>query len=245
MSELFNTFVYVPLYNTLIAILAYVPWVDVGIAVIILTVVVKTLLLPLSLKAARSQHLLKKLEEPMKEIREKYKDNKQEQGQKLLELYKETGTNPFSGFFLILIQLPIIIGLYLVFFKGGLPELHTDVLYAWVKIPEDIRMMFLGLVDMAGKSVLLAGLAGATQYYHASLTLPKPGPRKESDGFQEDFARSMQMNVRYAFPLLMTGFAYALNSAVALYWITSNIFAICQEMYIKYRMKEENTETPA
>lgn len=238
MSELFHTFVYVPLYNTLIAILAYVPWIDVGVAVIILTVVVKTLLFPISLKAARHQQLLKKLEKPMREIQEKYKDDKQEQGRKLLELYKEAGTNPFSGFFLILIQLPIIIGLYLVFYRGGLPAVHVETLYAWVKIPDNVHMLFLGLVDMAGKSLPLAAVAGITQYIQAHLTLPKLEPRKETDGFQQDFARSMNTNVRYVFPLLMGGLAYALSAAVALYWITSNIFAIGQELYVRRQLAE-------
>lgn len=245
MSGLFHTFVYIPLYNTLIAILAYIPWIDVGVAVIILTVLVKTLLFPVSLKAARHQQLLKQLEGPMRDIREKYKDDKQEQGRKLLELYKQAGTNPFSGIFLIFIQFPIIIGLYFVFYKGGLPEVHAGDLYTWVKVPENVHMLFLGLVDMAGKSALLAGLAGLTQFIHAKHTLPTLAPRRENADFQEDFARSMQMNVRYVFPLLMTGFAYVLNAAVALYWITSNIFAIGQELYVKRRLAKPVSTTQA
>jgi len=238
MSELFNTFVYEPLYNTLILILSLGTWVDVGIAVIVLTVLVKSLLFPVSLKAARQQQLMRQIEGPMKEIREKYKNNKEAQGRKLLELYKEKGVNPFTSIGLILIQLPIIIGLYLVFARGGLPDVHTEFLYTWVHAPENIRMLFVGLIDMAGKSLPLAVLAGVTQYFQAKLSLPALEPRKDNASFQDDFARSMQINMKYMFPFMIAGFAYMFNAAVALYWITSNIFAIGQEIMVKKQLAQ-------
>jgi YidC/Oxa1 family membrane protein insertase len=242
MSELFNTIVYEPLYNTLVLILSLGSWVDVGIAVIVLTVVVKTLLFPLSLKAARQQQLMRKIDAPMREIREKYKNNKEEQGRKLLELYREYGVNPFTSIGLILIQLPIIIGLYLVFARGGLPEFHPEFLYSWVHVPESVHMLFLGLIDMAGKSLPLAVLAGVTQYFQARLALPPLEPRKADASFQDDFARSMQMNMKYVFPFMIAGFAYMFNAAVALYWITSNIFAIGQEITVKRQLAQESPD---
>jgi YidC/Oxa1 family membrane protein insertase len=238
MSELFNTLVYEPLYNTLILILSLGTWVDVGVAVIVLTVLVKSLLFPVSLKAARQQQLMRQIEGPMKEIREKYKNNKEEQGRKLLELYKEKGVNPFTSIGLIFIQLPIIIGLYLVFARGGLPDVHAEFLYTWVHAPENIRMLFVGLVDMAGKSMPLAVLAGITQYFQAKLSLPTLEPRKTDATFQDDFARSMQINMKYMFPFMIAGFAYMFNAAVALYWITSNIFAIGQEIMVKKQLAQ-------
>lgn len=245
MHGIFNTFVYVPLYNILIALLAYIPWIDVGIAIIILTILVKLVLFPLSMKATKHQMLLRELEVPMKEIREKYKDDKQEQGRRMLELYKEAGTNPFTGTFLIFVQFPIIIGLYFVFMRGGLPDVHTDLLYSWVRVPTDVHTMFLGIVDMKSKSMVFAALAGVTQFFQAHFTLPKPGPRSDTPNFQEDFARSMQMNVRYVFPVMMASFAYALSAAVALYWITSNIFAIGQELYVRRQRAQEKAATTA
>jgi len=216
---------------------------DVGVAIIILTALVKILLFPISLKAARQQQLLKRIEEPLREIREKFKDNKEEQGRKMLELYKEHGVNPFTGIGLMFIQLPIIIGLYLVFARGGLPALHPEFVYSWVTLPEpeNIRMLFLGLIDMAAKSLPLALLAGVSQFIQAQLALPNPGPRKENATFQEDFARSMQLNMRYFLPIMITWFAYVFNAAVALYWITSNIFAIGQEILVKRQLAEAQT----
>lgn len=238
-KELFNTIVYEPLYNALIGILGLGPWVDVGVAVIVLTILVKLVLFPVSLKAARTQRLMKELEEPMKEIREQYKEDRETQGRKMLELYKEKGVNPFSGFVTILIQLPVILGLYFVFWKGGLPEINADILYSFTPTPESINMFFLGVVDMAGKSLPLAVLAGLTQFLQAHFAFPKSGPRKENATFQEDFARSMQTQIKYVFPVMMGVFAYILSAAVALYWITSNLFAIGQELYVKKVLARE------
>ncbi len=239
MSELFHTLVKEPLYNALIGILDLGPWVDMGIAVILLTVLVKVLIFPLSLKAARTQRLMKELEEPMKELREKYKDDRETQGRKLLELYREKQVNPFSAIFTIIIQLPIIFGLYYLFFKGGLPNVDTNLLYGFVPVPDTVNMHFLGIIDMAAKSVPLAVLAGVTQYLQAHFALPAPGPRKENATFQEDFARSLHLQMKYFLPLMMVGIAYVASAAVALYLVTSNIFAIGQEIYVKKRMERE------
>lgn len=239
MKELFNTLVHDPLYNALVGILDIGDWVNVGIAVIVLTLLVKFALFPLSLKAARTQRVMKELEEPMKEIKEKYKDDRETQGRKMLELYREKGVNPFSGFLTLLIQLPVILGLYFVFLKGGLPEIDTDTLYSFIPTPENVNMFFLGVIDMAGKSLPLAILAGISQMFQAHLALPKQQPRKEGASFQEDFTRSMQMQMKFVLPVIVGVVAYIASAAVALYWITSNIFAIGQELHVKRLMERE------
>jgi len=210
-----------------------------GIAVIVLTILVKLLLFPLSLKAARTQRLMKEIEEPMKEIREKYKDDRETQGRKMLELYKEKGVNPFSSFLTILIQLPVVLGLYFVFLKGGLPAVDSSLLYSFIPTPDTVNMLFLNLVDMAGKSIPLAILAGVSQYFQAHFALPKQAPRSENASFQEDFARSMHLQMKFVLPFVVGFVAYVASAAVALYWITSNIFAIGQEIRVKNLLERE------
>jgi YidC/Oxa1 family membrane protein insertase len=243
---MFETFVKIPLYNALVGLLDLGPWVDVGIAIIILTLIVKIILFPLSLKAARTQVLLKKIEEPMKEIREKYKDDRETQGRKMLELYREHKVNPFSSIVVLFIQLPVIIGLYLVFLRGGLPNVDPTLLYNFIPVPEVVNMQFLGFIDMAGKNIPLAMLAGVTQHIQARLTMPPIKPRSENATFQEDLARSFQTQIKYLLPFVIMFVAYVATAAVALYWITSNIFAIGQEVYVKKTIKnkkEEETQT--
>lgn len=245
MKELFHDLVYTPLYNALIGILDLGPWVDMGVAVILLTVLVKLLLFPLSLKAARTQRVLKELEAPMKEIREKYKDDREQQGRKLLELYKEKKVNPFSGFITLFIQLPVILGLYFVFLKGGLPQVDTSLLYAFIPDPGTVNMFFLGVVDMAAKSIPLAILAGVTQFFQAHFALPKPAPRGDTPSFQEDLMRSMHVQMKYVLPVIIAFVAYVATAAVALYWITSNIFAIGQEIHVKRILEREKEHKDA
>lgn len=237
-SYIWHTFFFDPIYNGLVFFINSVPNADVGIAIILITIVVKTVLLPLSLKAARTQKIMRELEPKLKVIKEKFKDKREEQAREMMALYKEVGLNPFASVLLLLIQIPLIIALYLSVYQGGgvaLPAINTDILYSFVLIPEKVNMIFLGLIDIAQKSLPLALLAGATQFIHAQLAFPKPEPRKENEvpDFKSDFARSMQLQMRYVLPIIITVVAYLFSGAVALYFTVSNIFQIGQELFIR------------
>lgn len=237
MSGLFHTFIYDPIYNGLIYLIGHVPNYDVGIAIIVITVIVKLVLFPLSKTAVRTQILMKKLEPELNELKKKYEKDKQQQAQKMMQLYKDNNLNPFSGFLLILIQLPIIFGLYWVFFRGGLPDIDVSLLYSFVSVPMTVNMDFIGLIDMSGRSLLLAALAGITQFIQINYALPKMAERKDDPSLKEDLARSFQLQMRYVMPVMIAIFAYIISAAIALYWVTSNIFAIGQELYMRKRIK--------
>ena len=189
-------------------------------------------MLPLSIKASKAQLQMKSTEKDLQLIKEKYKDNKEEQGRKTIEYYKEHGINPFASFFILIIQLPILIGLYLVFLKSGLPQINTAMLYPFIGVPTAVNMVFLGLVNISEKSILLAIIAGITTYFQISLANATLAPASEGST-QNDIAKAMQVQMKYFFPILMAFVAYTVSSAIALYLITSNIFAIGQEIYIK------------
>lgn len=239
MQTLWNTVFYEPIYNALIFIINTITLGDIGFAIILLTLVVKFILSPLTKKSIKSQILMKKMEPELKQIKKDFPD-KQEQAKKTFELYKKHGTNPFSGCLVILLQLPVIFALYFVFYKG-LGNLNTGPLYSFIQIPENLHANFLGLIDMGGKSIVLALLAGVSQFIQGYLASPiKPkvevlpaGTAKEPKTFQEQMADSMQMNVKYVLPVFIAIIAYQISAGVALYWITSNIFTIVQEWYIR------------
>lgn len=235
---LWNAVVYQPLHNLLIATIALLPGNNVGVAVIAITVLVKTALYPLSGKSIEAQRKMREIEPELKQIKEKYGDNKQEIAKKTMELYQKYGVTPFSGCLPILIQLPVIIGLYVVFLKGL--SLDPAGLYAFTPTPTGLNMSFLG-IDLAGKSALLAIIAGVSQYIQAGISMPekkeeekKPG---EKPSFQEDFAKSMRFQMRYVFPAMITVIAYQVSAAVALYWATSNILSIAQEKIMRRKEK--------
>lgn len=238
MQSLWNTIFYEPIYNALIYIINTVTFGDVGFAIILLTIVVKLILSPLTKKSIKSQILMKKMEPELKKIKKDFPD-KQEQAKKTFELYKKYGTNPFSGCLVVLLQLPVIFALYYVFYKA-IP-LGTGPLYAFIHAPEVLHTSFLGLIEIQEKSVALALLAGVSQFIQGYLATPiKPktevipaGSVIEPKTFQEQLSDSMQMNIRYVLPVFIAFIAYQISAAVALYWIVSNVFTIVQEWYIR------------
>lgn len=237
MSFVWHTFFFDPIYNGLVFFIDTIPGGDVGLAIIAITVVVKFILLPLSIRAAKTQKAIREIEPQLKELKEKHKDNREALARGTMDLYKEAGIKPFSSIFLVLLQIPIIFALYSSVLKGGgiaLPAINTDLLYSFVPSPEAVDMIFLGLIDIAAKSWPLALLAGITQYIYAHLSLPKPEPRKEGEtDFKADFARSMNLNMRYVLPAVIGVVAYTLSASVALYFTISNLAAIAQEFVVK------------
>jgi YidC/Oxa1 family membrane protein insertase len=234
MTSFWDTFLYGPLLNALAFLVSIVPGGDVGIAVIILTLFVKIILFPLSQRSIESQIKMNLLAPELKKIKDSGA-NKEEQAKQTFELYKQHKTNPFSGCLLVLIQIPIIFALYYVFLKGINPE--SGLLYSFINTPDNINMIFLGILDISQKSLILAILAGISQYFQAFL-MPKPVlSDKATTSFQENFSKSMQTQMKYVFPFVVAFIAYSVSGAVALYWITSNIFAIGQQIYANKKKK--------
>lgn len=238
LSTIWHTIFFDPIYNTLIFFIDVVRGEDVGIAIILTVIVVKLVLLPLSLKAARTQLVMRELEPKIKELKEKFKDKKEEQAQKMLTLFQEAKVNPFSSILLIFIQLPIVIALYFSVARGGgvqLPGVNTEVLYSFIPIPESPNMFFLGILDIAGKSLPLAILAGLTQFVHSHFAMPKLPPRDVSvaPSFKDDFNRSLQVQMRYMMPIIIGIASYSISAAIAIYFIVSNIMALTQEYIIR------------
>lgn len=227
---------YRPLYNLLLGIVAFIPGADVGLAVILLTVIVKLILFPLTQKSIYSQIEMKELEPEINAIKENVKD-KVEQNKQVYALYKEKKVNPFSSCLLILIQLPVIIALYWVFLKG-LGSDAAPAAYSFVHVPSEFNFKFLGLFDLsATKSIVFAVMAGLTQFIQGYLAQGRQN-KPSGDGMAGQFAKTMQTQMLYVMPIMIMIIAYRFSAAVALYWITSNIFTIGQELYTRNKMKK-------
>ena len=248
-SHLWNILFYKPLYNLLVFFVAVFPFHSMFLAVIIITILVRIILYPLSYKALKTQIGMSRIKGKLKEIQKNYPD-KQEQAKKTMELYKEHGVNPFSSFLTIFIQLPIIIALYRVFQNFAAKGLDTSLLYSFVSVPDAINLTSFG-INLAGKSIVLALLTGITQYFylHISNSLRKKVEEQEGGGeksVQEKMMESVGSSMKYTLPVIITIVAYMAGGALALYWFVSNLFIILQEKYIHgkleqiERMKKEN-----
>jgi membrane protein insertase Oxa1/YidC/SpoIIIJ len=132
----------------------------------------------------------------------------------------------------LLIQLPIIFALYFIFFRGGLPNIDLSLLYSFVTSPGTVDMIFLGFFDISKPQFIFGIIAGGTQFLQAQLSIPPHKPA-EKKSFQDDLARSMNIQIRYVLPAFVLIFSLTVSGAVTLYWITGNIFTILQELYIR------------
>jgi len=229
----FNVILYQPLLNILVLFYLYIPGHDFGVAVIALTVLIKLIFYPLGSKAIRSQRALSALQPKMKEIQEKYKDNKEQQTKEMMALYKREKINPFSGCLPILIQLPVLLALYRVFWYGLNPEQMT-LLYNFVPLPGVINPSFLGLVNLAEPSILLAVIAGILQFIQIRTSMP---PKKVTKG--SNVSDHMQKQMQFFMPVFMVIILFKLPSAIGLYWVTTTIFTIIQQYCILKKTKKE------
>jgi len=228
LTNFFNVLLYQPLFNSLFLLYNYIPGHDFGIAIIFLTIVIRIILYPVSVKALNSQKALQSLQPKMQEIQKKYKDNKEQLAKETLELYRKEKISPFSGLFLALIQLPILIALYSVFWKGLNPE-ELSNLYSFVSSPGQINSIFLGIIDLSKANLLLAVLAGIFQFFQTKMLTPKSVP---GQGKNSDISQMMQKQMVYFFPFLTVFILMSLPSAIGLYWIVSGIFSIVQQYFI-------------
>lgn len=233
----FATVFYIPFYNAFVFIINLLPGHSAAWAVIILTLIIRFVLFPLSKKSIRTQIMMKKVEPAIQKVKETVKDSR-EQSMKILALYKEKGINPFAGFLLVLIQLPILIGLYRVF-QSGLPKIDMTLLYSFIQAPTEVAMHVFGIgLEVQGLRIALAIIAVVTQFIQINLSLPKSVKKEGPSNFQQDLAHSMNVQMRYIFPLIMFPVAY-ISSVIALYLITTNIFMTAQELLVKRKMERE------
>lgn len=255
MTQLFNFVLYEPFFNALIFLYKILP--DIGIAIIILTIVIKLILFWPSYSAIKSQKLLQETQPKIEELKARYKDNKEELGRQLMRFYKENKVSPFSSCLPLLIQLPILIALYQVFFAGLKTDPATGLLaadqlehlYGPLKdifAATPVKPMFLGLIDLAKtKNIILAALAGAFTYWQSRMiAVKKPSPAKVPGAKDETMTAMLNKQMLYLMPLMTVFFGYTFPAGLTLYWIVSTLFTIGQQYYFFRKVKRANLNQP-
>lgn len=223
----FNVVIYQPLFNLLVLFYFYLPGRDFGMAIIALTVLIRIIFYPLNLKAIKSQKLLQEMQPKIQEIQKKFKADKEKLTRATLELYQKTKVNPLSGCLPILIQFPILVGLFWVFQKGLRTEEMIN-LYSFVPNPGQIVPTFLGILNLAQPSIFLAILCGIAQFIQTKMITPKASTKQD----KIDFSSMMQKQMLYFFPLFTVFILWRLPSAIALYWLVTSLFSIFQQYLI-------------
>ncbi len=197
-------------------------------AIVILTVIIRLIFVPLSLKTLRSQRELARLQPKIKELQEKYKNDRPALSRATLELYKTHNVNPFSGCLPILIQLPVLIALYQAF-RLGLEPNSLNSLYSFVSSPGTINNISLGLINLSQKSPLLAVTAGALQFVQSKLAAVNTNP----SGGQDITAAMMSRQMLYFFPVMVIIISWNLPTGLVIYWVVTTLFSIFEQLLIK------------
>jgi len=233
---MFNTLLVYPIFNLLAFIYAIVPGRDFGIAIILLTLIVRTALWPLVKKQLHSQRAMQELQPEIAKIKEKAAGDRTVEGQMIMELYKEREINPLGSLVPVLIQLPLLLALFSVLRDIVKPGEFASVIYPTIQhfpalhdiIAKGSKFVFepqfLGLIDLHKASPLLAAFAGLAQFFQTKQLMPKHAPK--------DAASQATASMTYIFPFVTFFFGLTLPAALSLYWCSASLVLIYQQWII-------------
>lgn len=204
---------------------------DIGIAIILLTVLLKIVLWPFSLQSLKSQKAMSELQPKLKELQEKYKGKKEELAKATMQLYSKEKVSPFSSCLPLLIQFPFLIALYQVL-RDGLASKGFELLYPFVANPGQIDPTIFGLLNLAAPNFILALLAGGAQYLQSKMLVTKSPPRsvqgKEGSKDEDTMAR-MNKQMVYMMPAITVVISAGLPAGLALYWLVQSLLTVGQQ----------------
>jgi YidC/Oxa1 family membrane protein insertase len=247
----FDTIIINPLINILVIAYNFLIWAHIpyalGFSIIILTIIVRLILYPLMSTQLKASKKMQELNPHIQKLKEKHKGDAKMLQQQTMKLYKEFGVNPAAGCLPVLVQIPIIWGLYTVLQKIVTlkPDAINKVIYFDAfKLNAAWDQFFFGLPLAQSPSQLIAKLGpivflvpiltGLFQYLQSKMLIPlkakDSGEQKEKK--KDDFATTFQTQSMYIFPLMIGFFSWTFSIGLSLYWNTFTIFGIIQQYKI-------------
>ena len=193
-----------------------------GISIILLTIIIRLCLLPLYSKQIKNSAKMAEMQPKIKEIQQRYANNRTKMNEEMQKIYQEAGTSPTSGCLPLIIQLPIIYGLFAL--------LRSPLTY--MKLTEMIAAVhesFLWINDLSQPDVwILPILAGITTYFTTAVSMGASGA--EGNG--------MMTGMKYFMPLMIFLMGRSLPAGLALYWTIGNLFMIAQSFIFNKKKKK-------
>lgn len=230
-KDFFTAILYQPLFNALIFLAWLIPGHSIGWAIIALTIIVRLILLPSSLKTLEHQNRLRALQPKLDELKEKHGHDRTAHSKAMMELYAAEKVSPLGGCLPMLIQLPILFVLYRVFIEG----LSTDqynLLYSFTPRPETINTHWFGLDLSKPELWVLPILAGLLQYVQARQMMPlSAATLKGSKAPEADMSQAISRQMMYLMPVMTVFITRSLPAALGLYWVATTLFMIGQQFY--------------
>lgn len=252
MGEIFNTLIIHPIINILVAIYHVlfalnIPY-ALGFSIIILTILIRFLIFPLVSTQLRASKKMQTIAPHLANVKEKHKGDSKRIQQETMRLYKEHGVNPAAGCLPVLVQIPIIWGLYGVLDKlvkmesTKLVEYINNIVVSPIKLTTPWDSSFFGLqlgqspstlIKTVGVVVVLVPvITGLFQFIQSKMMIsPAAKPANNKKG-SEDFATAFQTQSVYIFPAMIAFFSYGFPLGLSLYWNTFTVFGIIQQYKI-------------
>jgi len=245
---LWTTIFYQPIFNSLIYITSAIPGNDLGLAIIILTIIIRTILLIPSQRSMKSQRKIQELQPKLNKIKEKHKNNQEMLAKETMMLWKEHKVNPLSSCLPLFIQLPFLIGIFYVI-KSGLDPDNMHLLYGSLKeFPfSSINTNFLGVLELTKVNALILPLiVGGLQFMQMKLAM-KRGKKKKNDTNNGKKKNSNEMDMAnnmmiYIMPVLIAVFTASTPAGVGLYWSVSTAYGIAQQLVVNKQVRQETTK---
>jgi len=238
---MFNTLFLRPIYNTVLFFINMIPNHDIGLAIVLTTLLVKLILLPLNLSSQRSTYLMKEVQIEIDEIKIKHKGDNKKLTEETMALYKKKKINPFSSIFTLIIQIPVFFALYFVFRDGVI--FKQNLIYSFISFPPNLKHLAFGFIDLTKHYWFLGVLTGITMYIFSKRQADAFKNVKENKEIKADFktifAKNMQMQMTYFLPLISGLSAAIFPAVIGVYWTVNNILNILQDVYIKRKLKIE------
>lgn len=240
MMLFYNTLFYNPVFNALVFLYDIIPGNDLGVAIILLTVFIRIVLYPLSVKSIRAQKGLQDLQPKLEALKKQHSGNREQLAQETMRLYKEEKINPLSSCLPLVLQLPFLIALFHAFRNVTKPE-SLQVLYTFVSAPEYINTVGLyGLLDLSQPSHVIAILAGLAQFWQGKMLIHRRPAKRTEGAKDEDFSTLINQQMLYVMPVVTIVIAWSFPAGLALYWFLSTLLLAMQQWFL-FRTKTNGT----
>jgi len=245
-SSIFHAILYRPLFNFFVELYNILPGHDVGLVIIVITILLRLAVYPLTSSSIKAQRSMQMLQPKLEAIKKQYKDDQQKLAQATMELYKNHKINPLSSCLPLLIQLPILLALYWVMQDGLNSNNLGAQLYSFVSNPGKINPITFGFFNLLNPSIWLAVLAGAAQFLQAKTMTQKMPPSNAGEGSKdESMAAMMNKQMLYMMPIMTVLIGFRLPAGLTLYWFWSTILMAAQQFYLAYRDKKNPASVTA
>lgn len=228
----FRTIFYQPIYNVLIFLIRIAPSHDLGIAIILLTLIIRLILLVPSQRAINSQRKMQELQPRLENLKKKYAGNQERIAKETLQLWKEYKVNPFGSCLPIIIQFPVLIALFYVIQNGLNPD-NSYLLYGFLKNVDltNIHTNFLGILELTKiNAFVLPLIVGSLQFIQIKLSMLKRKKAGEEPKPKGSEMETVNKSMMYVMPVMIALFTVSVPAGVGLYWGISTLFAIGQQL---------------